>query len=452
MQELHTLWNAILERLQNSYKSDVIDLWFGDAQLISFDEHQTVIALKTDFKKNIVQKRYYDVLMSSIFETVGFENQLVLITEAEIPSYQGEPKVEEIPEPTVPASTLSPDEAPAPFVQNHEYTFDNFIVGSSNQFAHAACTAVARNPATDYNPLFIYSQSGLGKTHLLNAIMNEISIRHPEYVIIYVKGDDFTNQMISAISKKTQEQFRNTYRRADVLLIDDIQFIAGKESTQEEFFHTFNALYEDHKQIIMTSDRPPKDIKTLEDRLMTRFEWGLIADIQQPDYELRIAIMNNKTKMMGITLPDEVLAYIAENLKSNIRQLEGVVKKICARSFLTREPITLAIAKECVASYTKGMDTPSVTPDMIVARVAKKYGISKEDIYGRQRTKHIATARNISIYIIRKVTGISFPTIGELFERDHSTIISANNSVENNIKNTPLFAMEINDLIKEITE
>jgi chromosomal replication initiator protein len=237
-----------------------------------------------------------------------------------------------------------------------------------------------------------------------------------------------------------------------VLLIDDIQFIAGKEATQEEFFHTFNALYEDHKQIIMTSDRPPKDIKTLEDRLMTRFEWGLIADIQQPDYELRIAIMNNKTKMMNITLPDEVLAYIAENLKSNIRQLEGVVKKICARSFLTREPITLAIAKECVAAYTQGVDHQTITPEMIISRVAKKYGVSKEDIYGRQRTKQIASARNISIYIIRKVTGISFPAIGELFDRDHSTIISANDSVKNNIKNTPLFAMEIDDLIKEITE
>ncbi len=454
MQELTTLWNAVLERLRSNYKSDVIDLWFGDAKLVIFDEHQTVIALKNDFKKNIVQKRYYDVLKETVAETVGFENELILIIESEINSYQADVKTDAtpvVPETPAEADTAS-DDAPTPFVQNHEYTFDNFIVGSSNQFAHAACTAVARNPATDYNPLFIYSQSGLGKTHLLNAIMNEIARRHPEYVIMYVKGDEFTNQMIDAISKKTQVQFRNTYRRADVLLIDDIQFIAGKESTQEEFFHTFNALYEDHKQIIMTSDRPPKDIKTLEDRLMTRFEWGLIADIQQPDYELRIAIMNNKTKLMGITLPDEVLAYIAENLKSNIRQLEGVVKKICARSFLTREPITLAIAKECVAAYTKDNDTPSVTPDMIVARVAKKYGISKEDIYGRQRTKHIATARNISIYIIRKVTGISFPMIGDLFDRDHSTIISANNTVESNMKSTPLFAMEINDLIKEITE
>ncbi|MBO5778895.1 MAG: chromosomal replication initiator protein DnaA [Clostridia bacterium] len=447
MQELTTLWQAVLDNLRPHHTSGVVELWFGDARLAAFDKTKAVVILKNEFKRGIVMKKYYDALKNALCETVGFENELILLIEGE-PIPDNEP--EKLPLPQPESNILS--EEPAPFVQNHEYTFDNFIVGSSNQFAHAACTAVARNPATDYNPLFIYSQSGLGKTHLLNAIMNEIAKRHPEYVIMYVKGDDFTNQMIDAISKKTQVQFRNTYRRADVLLIDDIQFIAGKESTQEEFFHTFNALYEDHKQIIMTSDRPPKDIKTLEDRLMTRFEWGLIADIQQPDYELRIAIMNNKTKMMGITLPDEVLAYIAENLKSNIRQLEGVVKKICARSFLTREPITLAIAKECVAAYTKDNDTQSVTPDMIVARVAKKYGISKEDIYGRQRTKHIATARNISIYIIRKITGISFPMIGELFDRDHSTIISANNTVENNMKTTPLFAMEINDLIKEITE
>ena len=253
-------------------------------------------------------------------------------------------------------------------------------------------------------------------------------------------------------SQKNQEQFRNKYRRADVLLIDDIQFIAGKEATQEEFFHTFNALYEDHKQIIMTSDRPPRDIKTLEDRLKTRFEWGLIADIQPPDFELRIAIMNNKTKTMGITLPQDVLNYIAENLKSNIRQIEGAVKKICARSYLTREPITLPMAKDCIAAFVSGVEAPQVTAEKIISRVSKKYGVTEDEIFGRKRTKHIASARNISIYIIRKVTEMSFPTIGKLFDRDHSTIISANDSIEQNIQTNPLFAMEIADLIKEITE
>ena len=447
MQELTTLWQAVLDNLRPRHTSGVVDLWFGDARLAAFDETKTVVVLKTEFKRGIVMKKYYDALKNAFCETVGFENELVLLIEGEsLPD--NEPAPQPLPQP----ETNILAEEPAPFVQNHEYTFDNFIVGSSNQFAHAACTAVARNPATDYNPLFIYSQSGLGKTHLLNAIMNEISIRHPDYVILYVKGEEFTNQMIAAISQKNQEQFRNKYRRADVLLIDDIQFIAGKEATQEEFFHTFNALYEDHKQIIMTSDRPPRDIKTLEDRLKTRFEWGLIADIQPPDFELRIAIMNNKTKMMGITLPQDVLNYIAENLKSNIRQIEGAVKKICARSYLTREPITLPMAKDCIAAFVSGVEAPQVTAEKIISRVSKKYGVTEEEIYGRKRTKHIASARNISIYIIRKVTDMSFPTIGKLFDRDHSTIISANDSIEQNIQTNPLFAMEIADLIKEITE
>ena len=447
MQELTTLWQAVLDNLRPHYSSGVVEIWFGDARLAAFDETKTVVVLKTEFKRGIVMKKYYDALQNAFCETVGFETELVLLVEGE-PLPDNDPVPQPLPEP----ETNILAEEPAPFVQNHEYTFDNFIVGSSNQFAHAACTAVARNPATDYNPLFIYSQSGLGKTHLLNAIMNEISIRHPDYVILYVKGEEFTNQMIAAISQKNQEQFRNKYRRADVLLIDDIQFIAGKEATQEEFFHTFNALYEDHKQIIMTSDRPPRDIKTLEDRLKTRFEWGLIADIQPPDFELRIAIMNNKTKTMGITLPQDVLNYIAENLKSNIRQIEGAVKKICARSYLTREPITLPMAKDCIAAFVSGVEAPQVTAEKIISRVSKKYGVTEDEIYGRKRTKHIANARNISIYIIRKITDLSFPAIGKLFDRDHSTIISSNDSVEQNIKNNPLFSIEISDLMKEITE
>lgn len=444
MQELTTLWQAVLEQLKSNFSANVIELWFDDARLSDFDDNKAVITMKTAFKKGIVEKKYYEALKNAFSETVGFEVEIYFVTEGE----------------THPSSSSSVSDNPpvikeeevTPFVQNYEYTFDNFIVGSSNQFAHAACTAVARNPATDYNPLFIYSQSGLGKTHLLNAIMNEISICHPDYTIIYVKGDDFTNQMIEAISQKSQAQFRNKYRRADVLLIDDIQFIAGKEGTQEEFFHTFNTLYEDHKQIIMTSDRPPRDIKTLEDRLKTRFEWGLIADIQPPDYELRIAIMNNKTKLMGITLPPEVITYIAENLKSNIRQIEGAVKKISARSYLSGEPITLAMAKDCIATFVTGSEPPSVTAEKIISRVAKKYGVTEEEIYGRKRTKHIAGARNISIYIIRRITEMSFPAIGKIFDRDHSTIISANDSIDQEVKINSLFAMEINDLIKEITE
>ena len=220
--------------------------------------------------------------------------------------------------------------------------------------------------------------------------MNEVHLKYPDLVIIYVKGDEFTNQMIESIATKSTEKFRAKYRKADVLLIDDIQFIAGRDSTQEEFFHTFNALYEDHKQIIMTSDRPPRDIKTLEDRLRTRFEWGLIVDIQPPDFELRIAIMRNKAKMMDITLPDEILSFIAENLKSNIRQIEGAIKKIAAQSFLNGESITVELAKKCIADMVESNDPPEITAKKVIETVSKKYGIPVDEIYGRKRTKPIS--------------------------------------------------------------
>ncbi len=333
-----------------------------------------------------------------------------------------------------------------------EYTFENFVVGSSNKFAHAACTAVAANPAREYNPLFIYGSSGLGKTHLLNAVMNEVKKNNPNINMIYVKGDEFTNQMIESIAKHSQELFRAKYRKADVLLIDDIQFIAGKDSTQEEFFHTFNALYEDRKQIILTSDRPPRDIKTLEDRLKTRFEWGLIVDIQPPDFELRIAIMKNKAKKMGITLPDDVMNMIAENLKSNIRQIEGAIKRICAKSFLNGEPITLELARDCISALIVSNDPPEMTAKKIVETVSKKYGVPTDEIYGRKRTKQISNARNISIYIIRKITSLSLVSIAQLFDRDHTTVMSAIKSTESEISMNHLLEIEINEMIKELTE
>jgi chromosomal replication initiator protein len=282
--------------------------------------------------------------------------------------------------------------------------------------------------------------------------MNEIYRNNNDFNILYVKGDEFANQMIEAIAHGSTESFRRKYRKADVLLIDDIQFIAGKESTQEEFFHTFNALYEDGKQIIMTSDRPPRDIPKLADRLRTRFEWGLIADIQPPDYELRIAIMQNKARMLGLTLPPDVLAYMAENIKSDIRQIEGAVKKISARCYLSKEPITLELAKECASTFIKNETSPLVTMDTIISHIAKKYGLAVDDILGRQRIKSIARARNISIFVIRKLTGLSQSVIGTKFDRDRTTILSSYNAVEDEMKKNPLFDIEITELMKEIQE
>ena len=334
---------------------------------------------------------------------------------------------------------------------NFEYTFDNFIVGSSNKFAHAACTAVAANPAMNYNPLFIYGPSGLGKTHLLYAITNEIKRKKPAAKIIYIKGEDFTTQFIEALAAQMTNEFRNKYRSCDVLLIDDIQFIAGKTSTQEEFFHTFNALYEEHKQIILTSDRPPRDMKTLEDRLKTRFEWGLLADIQPPDLELRVAIIKKKAEQVGIIIPEDVLTYLAENLRSNIRQIEGAMKKLGALAFLSGQKITMEVARGCIADLLGGEEPVSVTVDKIFATVYKKYGISKEDLTGKSRSREIAQARHVTIYLIRKITEMSLPNIGKIFNRDHTTALASWETIEKKLKTDAMLTLDINEMTKEVT-
>ena len=334
---------------------------------------------------------------------------------------------------------------------NFEYTFENFIVGSSNKFTHAACLAVAHFPAKDYNPLFIHGPSGLGKTHLLYATINRLKQNNPNIKIIYTKGEDFTNQMIACLANKTMEDFRDKYRTCDVLLIDDIQFIAGKVSTQEEFFHTFNALFEDKKQIILTSDRPPRDIKTLEDRLKSRFEWGLIADIEPPDLELRIAIIKNKAEQVNVHIPDDVLTFLGENLRSNIRQIEGAIKKLGALSFLSGKDINMNLAHECISELLGGAEPVNITVDKIFTAVFRKYGISKEDLISPKRNKEIANARHVAIFLIREMTEMSFPNISKVFNRDHATIMSSYNKALSMFQLDPMFTLEINDMKKEIT-
>ena len=333
---------------------------------------------------------------------------------------------------------------------NFEYTFDNFIVGSSNKFAHAACLAVADHPAQNYNPLFIYGPSGLGKTHLLYAITNQLKRKNEHVRVIYIKGENFTNHMIESLTRQAMKEFRDIYRSCDVLLIDDIQFIAGKTSTQEEFFHTFNALYEDGKQIILTSDRPPREIKTLEDRLKTRFEWGLIADIQPPDLELRTAIIKKKADQVNLTLPDDVLSFLAENLRSNIRQIEGAIKKLGAMSFLSGQQINMNVARSCISDLLDGAEPVNVTVDKVFSAVYHRYNIKREDLVSARRTKEIASARHVTVYLIRTITEMSLPNIGKLFNRDHSTILSSLDAVEKRKAQDDLFRIELEEMEKEV--
>ena len=329
------------------------------------------------------------------------------------------------------------------------YTFENFIVGSSNRFAYKACTVVAEFPAVKYNPFFIYGPPGLGKTHLLCAISNEYSKRFGHAKVIYVNGEDFANELIDALSKNNRQimqNFKEKYRTCDMLLIDDIQFIAGKVATQEEFFHTFNALYEAGKQIIFTADRPPKDMKTLEERLTSRFEWGLIVDIQPPDLELRIAILKRKSEDMGIKIPNEVLFFLAENISSNIRQIEGAIKKLNAYSYLNNSGITLELAKSSIADILSGTEPINVTVEKVLSAVSQTFGVPQAELKRKNRTKEVVTARHVAIYVIRNITDLSLPAIGKIFGRDHSTIFSAISAIENEIENNNFLNNQINEI------
>ena len=460
MQSFKDIWNTVLEKMKEEFSEVTIDLWFGDLEPVSLTPDVAVFENSSEFKKEIIEKRYTEVIKKYLSEIIGFEvpieinlksdisEEKPLFSSSEVSEKSYDYTNEEEDEPTFYSSN---DVHPSSGVQYSSlYTFENFIEGSSNTFAYAACLAVADPPAKNYNPLFIYGPSGLGKTHLLYAIMNRILERHPGYNIVYVKGEEFTNQLINSISKKTTAAFREKYRKTDVLLIDDIQFIAGKASTQEEFFHTFNALYEDGKQIILTSDRPPRDINPLEDRLKTRFEWGVIADIAPPDFELRIAIMQKKAESLGITVPNDVLNYLADMLKSNIRQIEGAIKKLGANSLLYGLPITMDLAVKSISDLLTGTEPVNITVDKIFEKVSKKYGISIDDLKGRKKTKEIALARHKCIYVIRNTTQLSTNDIGRLLSRDHSTVLSSINFIDEKKQNDTLLEIELAELIKEV--
>jgi chromosomal replication initiator protein len=456
--EINEIWSLVKGELSQKINTNAMNLWFGDdIEITSFKDNTLTLTTSSPFKKNMIIERFLPML-EELFEsfmgfnvTVNIESRTDKVDVENLKNQiTGKAPITENSEnqdkmgTTVIGSTM-------PTV-NFEYTFDNFIVGGSNKFAHAACIAVADNPAQNYNPLFIYGQSGLGKTHLLYAITNEIKRKNPFASIIYIKGEDFTNQMIESIANKSMAKFRDKYRTCDVLLIDDIQFIAGKTSTQEEFFHTFNALYEDGKQVILTSDRPPKDIETLEDRIKTRFEWGLIADVQPPDLELRIAIFKNKISQAGISVSDDIITFLAENLRSNIRQIEGAVKKLVALKFLEGNDITMETVKASMSEFLGDEEPIAVTIDKIFAAVEKKYGVSKSELKSKSRVKDIAQARHVAIYLIRTITEMSFPNIGKMFGRDHTTIMSSADSIEKKIESTGAFEIEINNLIREIKE
>ncbi len=459
--------------------SDIsMNLWFGSMILKVLTEDTAYFQIENDFKQNIINTRYLDDIKKVMAEILGFEVRIVPISvekdsfEARLAEVITKENEEKEPYEKKALSDAAPTQDNS-FVSKEikgeneglsanviisrnspgflpEYTFDNFVVGNSNKTAYTAARTVAKDPAdAGLNPLFLHGDPGLGKTHLLYAITRELTSRRPESNIIFVKGEDFMNELIESLANKTPVAFREKYRNADMLIVDDIQFIAGKASVQEEFFHTFDKLYESGKQIVLSSDRPPKDMHQLEERLRSRFESGFTTDIQAPDLELRVAILKRKAQSLGINVPNDVLMYLGENIKENVRQIEGALKKMRALAYIQGEDISMEHAKVAVKDVLTNM-AQAVTPAKILTYVSQKHGIPEEDIKSRKQTKDIKNARHIAVYLTRKLLDMPLASVGKLFNRDHTTIMSSIENVEKQIKASPAFDNAVNEMIREI--
>ena len=424
------VWAKIISYIEEQLGPVVVSATFDDAEVVELNEDNLILYSPSDFRREVIRRRYTLPIQDALKDIFHSDAKLLVFGDEELNARKQKGK------------------SPTSMDFNPQFTFDNFVVGPSNRFAHSAAIAVSKTPGQVYNPLFIYGPPGVGKTHLLYAIANGIRRDKPDANIVYIKGDQFTNELIDAIKSGKNIEFRSKYREADLFLIDDIQFIAGKESTQEEFFHTFNKLYEEHKQIVMTSDRKPSDMVTLEDRLKTRFEWGLLADIQPPDYETRMAIIKNKAYSLGLDLNDEVCNYIAVNVTSNVRQIEGTVKKIMAYRDLNNMPLDLPNVSRAISDMFKSEGNALPTPSLIISQVCKFYSIEEDVLRGTKKNKGITEARQVATYLIRKLTNLSLPDIGKEFSRDHSTILYGIRKVEVALKGGD---QQLQDNIRDIT-
>ena len=451
MDSFEDAWKVISDYCKSKITDIAYNTWISRIQPVDldFDNGTAYLLVPNDFHAQTLRRCYMSLLNEGFEEIFGTKFNIEFRTPANAPK-KSKPSA---------AASITTSAATAPLLQSpdsssYEYTFDTFIVGSSNKFAHAACLAVATNPSHAYNPLFLYGNSGLGKTHLLYAIGNEIKKNDPSKVICYIKGDDFTVELVESLRLAKMNEFRQKYRQADILLVDDVQFIGGKESTQEEFFHTFNALYDARKQIVLTSDRPPKEIKTLEDRLRTRFEQDLIADIQPPDLETRIAIIKRKAELDGVGISDEVCEYVASKIKANIRQLEGTVKKIKAKYYLDGEKPTINSVQGIISDILNNDAPPEVTVERIIDEVARTYGVSADEIRSQKnRSANISNARHIAIYVTRELTTLSMVAIGEEFgNRHYSTIIYTIQKVQKMMEKDRKVKEIIDDTIKNIRD
>ena len=411
------VWAKVLNYLEERLGSIVVSAAFDDAEIVELNEDNLILYSPNDFRREVIRRRYTLPIQDALKDIFNSDAKLLVFGDEELNARKQKGK------------------SPSSMDFNPQFTFDNFVVGPSNRFAHSAAIAVSKTPGQVYNPLFIYGPPGVGKTHLLYAIANGIRRENPNANIVYIKGDQFTNELIDAIKNGKNIEFRNKYREADLFLVDDIQFIAGKEATQEEFFHTFNKLYEEHKQIVLTSDRKPDDMLTLEERLRSRFLWGLIADINPPDYETRMAILKNKAMHLGLNLSDDVCNYIAINITNNVRQIEGTVKKIMAYRDLNNMPMDLPNISRAIDDMFKAEGNSLPTPSLIISQVCKFYNVDEVVLRSTKKNKGVAEPRQVAMYLIRKLTNLSLPDIGKEFARDHTTVLYAVDKITNTLKN-----------------
>lgn len=433
------IWNDVMHVLEGEMTSVSFSTWIEPIIPVSYEKNSVVLEVPSEFNLGIIKSRYKDLIQNA-FRIVTHRD---LDVELCIKSSES----------VNPDKAGKTDEAaPVLSILNPKYTFNTFVKGNGNQLAHAAALAVAEAPAAAYNPLFIYGGVGLGKTHLMHAIGHYVLEQNTDMKVLYTSSEKFTNELINAIRDDKNEEFRNKYRNIDVLLIDDIQFIGGKDRTQEEFFHTFNALYESNKQIVISSDKPPKEILTLEERLRSRFEWGLLADIQAPDTETRIAILRKKSQLERYDIPNDVLEYIANNIESNIRELEGALNRVIAYASLTGAPITLDLAQDCLKQIIAGYSVANIDHTNIIKVVSRYYDVTPEQLKSKKRSRDISFPRQVAMYLCRELTGMSLPRIGQVFGgRDHTTVMHACDKIQDEMDTSAELRRALSEMKRNIT-
>ena len=430
MNSISDVWQSVLSRLQEQLSETTIRTWFDEVDVVTMEDSAFVLHCSNSFKKSTIETRFMKHIKAALKDIFSSDLEVKILNDEQLAAYHG----------------VAPDQ-PGSLLDSDAFTFETYVVGPQNKLAYAAARAVADKPAENFNPLFIYGDSGLGKTHLLYAIAHQVKRKREDLRIVYIKGDDFTNELIASIREGSNAEFREKYRQAGILLVDDIQFIAGKKQTQEEFFHTFNTLYESGRQIVLTSDRPPREMTQLEDRLQSRFVSGLMVDVAPPDFETRLAIIKNKAIRRGMNLPDPVLQYIAENITANVRQIEGTVNKIMALRDLEGSDIDAATVTRAVRDMFKDPTDILPTSDVIIDEVCKYYSIENDVLRGQGRPKDTALARQIAMFLIREMTNMSLKEIGREFDnRDHTTVLHSTDRIEKLKKSNPDIAEVIKDI------